>query len=117
MWCDSTSGVVLFQEGNAMRRWDGLVEGYVRECENRGLAASTMVMRRSALARAGTWLKLRRPKVNLEQLEAGMLIEYLRTRSAFRSKSVVSSTVSILRGMGEYLVGQGGRCQKLCVKK
>ncbi|MEI6563572.1 MAG: tyrosine-type recombinase/integrase [bacterium] len=90
-----------------MRRWDGLVEGYVRECEIRGLAATTMVMRRSALARAGTWLKLRRPKVNLEQMESEMLIEYLRTRSAFRSKTVVASTVSILRGMGEYLVSQG----------
>ena len=90
-----------------MRRWDGLVDGYVKECEVRGLEASTLKGRRAELDRCGTWLKHRRPKVNLEELNSELLIRYLRTRSAFRSRSTVAQAVSTLRGMGEYLVGQG----------
>jgi len=90
-----------------MRRWDGLVDGYVKECETRGLAKVTVDMRRRELDRCGTWLKHRRPKVDLEQMDSELLVRYLKGRSAFRSKATVAGAVSILRGMGEYLVGQG----------
>ena len=107
MWCDSSPEVVLFQEGTVMRRWDGLVDSYVKECEVRGLAHSTVNVRRRELDRCGTWLKHRRPRVNLEQLDSELVIRYLRARGAFRSKSVISGAVSILRGMGEHLIMQG----------
>lgn len=90
-----------------MRRWDGLVEGYTRECEIRGLAAVTVDQRRRELDKAGAWLKRRRPKVNLEYMEADLLIRYFRDRGTFRSRALIAGVVSILRGMGEYLVGQG----------
>lgn len=90
-----------------MRRWDGLVEGYIKECETRGLAAGSLTSRRGELDRCGRWLKHRRPRVNLEQLDSELLIRYLRARSAFRSKSTMAGAVSMLRGMGEYLVRQG----------
>jgi integrase/recombinase XerD len=90
-----------------MRRWDGLVDGYVQECATRGLAEVTVAVRRRELDRCGTWLKHRRPKVNLELMDSDLLVRYLRTRSAFRSKSTMAGAVSIVRGMGEYLVRQG----------
>ena len=90
-----------------MRRWDGLVEGYTRECEVRGLAPTTVDMRRRELDRCGTWLKHRRPRVNLEQLDGELLIRYLRQRAHFRSKGTLAASVSQLRCMGEYLVAQG----------
>jgi hypothetical protein len=82
-----------------MRRWDGLLDGYMKECETRGLAASTVHTRRGQLEWCGVWLKRRRPKVNLEQIDSDLLIRYLRTRAVFRSKSTVAAAVSTLRGM------------------
>ena len=90
-----------------MRRWDSLADGYVRECEARGLAPSTVDARRRELDRCGSWLKHRRPKVNLEELDSELLIRYLQQRGAFRGKGTLSSVVSELRCMGEYLVTQG----------
>ena len=89
-----------------MRRWDGLVDGYIKECEARGLSSSVMLIRRYALERCGGWLKRRRPRVNLEVVTSDLLIAYLKTRSAFRSKSTVAGSVSHLRCFGEYLAAQ-----------
>jgi len=89
-----------------MRRWDLLVEGYTRECEARGLAPVTVFNRRQELDRCGSWLKHRRPRVNLEQLDSELLIGYMRGRGTFRSKATVAAAVSMLRCMGEYLVAQ-----------
>jgi integrase/recombinase XerD len=90
-----------------MRRWDGLVEGYVRECEARGLSASTVAGRRRELERCGAWMKRRRPKVNLEAVDGELVVRYLGDRGCFRSKATVAAVVSKLRGMGEHLVSQG----------
>jgi site-specific recombinase XerD len=90
-----------------MRRWDALVDSYIKECETRGLTAVSVDAKRRELDRCGTWLKHRRPRVNLEQMDSDLLIRYLRTRSVFRSKATVAAAVSKLRGMGEHLVGQG----------
>lgn len=90
-----------------MRRWDGLLDGYIKECEVRGLATSTLQLRRSELDRFGLWLKRRRPRVNLEEVDSALLIQHLKSRSAFRGKSSMAHAVGDLRGMGEYLVQQG----------
>lgn len=90
-----------------MRRWDGLVDGYTKECEVRGLSAAVVYGIRREMDRCGNWLKRRRPKVDLEKLEATVLMDYLRKRSAFHAKSTLSASVSKLRGMGEYLVREG----------
>ena len=86
-----------------MRRWDGLVERYLRECEARGLAASTVHKRGRELERFGLWLKRRRPKPRLEDIDADMVVAYVQSRTAFRARGTVCGVVSDLRGMGEFL--------------
>jgi site-specific recombinase XerD len=93
-----------------VKRWDGLVEGFLSECGARGLAEATIEHRRRELERWGGWLKRRRPRPSVEGIDSQLAIGYLRRRSAFRSKSTVSSVVSVMRQMGEYLL-RGGQWQ------
>jgi site-specific recombinase XerD len=90
-----------------MKRWDGLVDGYIRQCESRGLSEATVIGLRYELDRWGCWLKRRRPKPNLEAVDGLMLIEYIRSRTRFHAKTTVVSVTSKLRLMGEYLVQEG----------
>jgi site-specific recombinase XerD len=90
-----------------MRRWDSLVEGYVGLCEGRGLGEEWLRSLRSELDRWGCWLKRRRPKPKLEEVDGQMIIAYIRRRTHFHAKATVSGVASKLRCMGEYLVEQG----------
>lgn len=90
-----------------MRRWDGLVDGYLQECTARGLAASTRDHRARELGRFGDFLKRQRPKVALEAVDGDLIVRYVTARSAFRSRSTVSGVVSEVRCMGEFLTRQG----------
>ncbi len=90
-----------------MRRWDGLIDRYLETCRARGLAECTLKTRRSELARFGQWVKSRRPRKRLDQIDSDLLVRYIGDRSAFRSRSTVSSIVSNLRCMGEFLVEEG----------
>jgi site-specific recombinase XerD len=90
-----------------MKRWDGLVDGYVNLCESRGLSQATRDHRRQELDRWGRWLKRRRGRVNLEEVEGTLLIEYIKSRTAFHAKATVAGVVSVMRCMGEYLVQEG----------
>ena len=89
-----------------MHRWDALMDGHLRDCETRGLAASTITTKRNELIRFGSWLRSRRPKVNLEKVDSDLIIKFLRTRSIAHAKATLSSLVTICRCMGEYLVEQ-----------
>lgn len=90
-----------------MRRWDGLVDKYRRECEQRGLAEVTIYMRCRELERFGLWLKRRRPRRSLEQIDGDLCIRYLRDRTCFSAKPTICKVVSAMRGMGEFLVAEG----------
>ena len=90
-----------------MRRWDSLVQSYLTRCEAQGLSQETLKARRSELDRAGCWLKRRRPRPNLEEVEGQLLIKYLKRRSHFHSKATLASISSQLRCFGEYLLEQG----------
>lgn len=90
-----------------MRQWDSLVDGYLAQCEMRGLSEETIKYRRSELDRVGCWLKRRRPKPDLEEVDGQVLIKYLKRRAHFRSKATLSSVCSQLRCFGEYLLEQG----------
>jgi len=90
-----------------MRRWDGLVEGYIAQCEARGLVTTTLAQRRRELERFGSWLKRQKPRIALEGVEGVLIIKYVRARTTCKSRSMVFGTVSILRGMGGYLEAQG----------
>ena len=89
-----------------MRRLDGLIDGYAEELRTRGLAALTIGPRVAELRRFGDWLRERRPRPALEGVDGELVVQYLGTRSAFRSRSTVSGMVTNLRGLGEYLVEQ-----------
>jgi hypothetical protein len=88
-----------------MRRWDGLVDRYLDEYEARGRAAGTIEGLRWELDRCGTWLKNRRPR--LDEVDSDLLIGYLQSRTAFRAKVTLSSVMSKLRGLGEFLTREG----------
>ena len=90
-----------------MRRWDGLVESYLRWCEGRGLAKATLDQRERELTRWGVWLKRRRPRPALEAIDQDLIVEYVRQRSAFRARATVAGVVSHVRGMGEHLAREG----------
>lgn len=90
-----------------MRRWDSLVEGYTGQCEARGLSEESLRSIRSELDRWGCWLKRRRPKPRLEEVDGQLIIEYLRRRTHFHAKATVCGVASKLRCLGEYLVEQG----------
>ncbi len=90
-----------------MYRWDGLVDRYVMVCQARGLAESTIEHRLRELGRFGLWLKTRRPKPKLEEVDSELVVRFIRGRSAFHSRATVSGVVSDLRGMGEFLVQEG----------
>jgi len=90
-----------------MKQWDSVVEGYLATGETRGLSQESLSSIRDELDRCGCWLKRRRPKPRLEEVDGQLLIQYLRSRTRFRAKSTVSSIASKLRCFGEYLVHQG----------
>lgn len=90
-----------------MKRWDGLVEGYIKWSEGRGLAEGTLARKRDELDRWGNWMKRMRPRVDLEQVDHDVVIEYIRKRTGFHAKATVAGVASVLRCMGEYLVMEG----------
>jgi integrase/recombinase XerD len=90
-----------------MKRWDGLLEKYGAMLRTRGLEESTISTRVRELVRVGAWLKARKPRPALEDVDADLLVRYVQSRSAFHSRSTVACVVSSLRCMGEYLVTEG----------
>lgn len=90
-----------------MRNWDQLVDNYMRVCETRGLTPSVISGRRRELERWGIWLKRKRPKPQVEQIDSDLILEYVRGRTAFHSKASVCSVMSHMRCMGEYLTNEG----------
>jgi site-specific recombinase XerD len=89
-----------------MRRWDGLVDAYIEEYVARGISAGMIDNVRRELERWGNWMKRRRPRPKLEEIEAELLIRYIQQRTPFRSKATVYSVMSRMRGMGDFLVRQ-----------
>ena len=90
-----------------MRRWDTLVDRYMEEYSARGLSAQRVHSVRCELDKWGSWMKRRRPRPRIEEIDSDLLLRYIRDRSAFRSKATVSTVVSIMRCMGKFLVREG----------
>jgi site-specific recombinase XerD len=89
------------------RGWDALVDGYLAEYVARGRAAGTVAHVQAALERWVRWMRHRRPRPRVDQVDADLLVRYLQSRTSFRSKSTVYGTLSMMRGMGDYLVREG----------
>jgi site-specific recombinase XerD len=84
-----------------------LVDGYIEECQARGLAAASVAHTESRLRHWGGWLKSRRPRPVLDAIDPELHVRYLASRSAFRAKVTVYGTLSTMRCFGEYLVRMG----------
>lgn len=90
-----------------MRRWDRLVDGYMEEYRARGICEATVAHTAARLARWGGWMKSRRPRPALEAIDAELLTRYLEHSAHFRAKTTVYSTLSTMRGFGDFLVREG----------
>jgi site-specific recombinase XerD len=90
-----------------MRRWDSLVDRYLEGYAAAGRAAGTIANVRRELNLFGLWVKQRRPRPALDDVSSELIVKYIQVRSAFHTKSTVSSVMSKLRGMGEFLVHEG----------
>jgi integrase/recombinase XerC len=90
-----------------MRRWDRLVDQYMEGYEAAGRFAEAIKGMRRELERWGSWLKNRRPRPALEEVDAELIVGYLRMRGAWRAKATLSGVMSKLRCMGEFLMREG----------
>ena len=90
-----------------MRRWERLLDGYLEEYAGRGRSPGMEARVARVLERWGRWMKRRRPRPQLERIDADLLVTYIRSCTTFRSKSTVYGTLSVMRGMGDYLVREG----------
>jgi len=90
-----------------MRRWDRMLDTYIEEYRARGVSAASVDYTEARLSRWGRWLKRRRPRIVIEQIDAEMITRYLAACSTFRAKATVYATLSTMRGFGGYLVRQG----------
>ena len=61
-----------------MRRWYGLTEKYVKDCEVRGLAPSTLKLKYREVTRFGNWLHRRKPRPRIEEITAAQVVEYIK---------------------------------------
>jgi site-specific recombinase XerD len=90
-----------------MRRWDRLTDGYLEEYAARGRSAAMEARIAYVLGCWGRWMKRRRPAVHLERVDADLLVSFLKKQTSFRAKATVYGTLSVMRGMGDYLVREG----------
>jgi site-specific recombinase XerD len=84
-----------------------LVDAYIDEYRARGICAASVAHTESKLRHWGSWLKSRRPRPVLEEIDPQLHVRYLASRSAFRAKATVYGTLSTMRGFGDYLVREG----------
>lgn len=98
---------VFLREEKAMRRWERLLDIYMEEYRARGVSEATVEHTQSRLERWGRWLKKRRPRISIEQIGVDLITSYIASGGSFRSKSTVYSTLSTMRGFGDFLVRQG----------
>lgn len=90
-----------------MNEWQKLVDDYVRVCRLRGLSPVTVELRQRELDRWGQWLRKRDPRFNVRDIGQDLIVDYVKSRSAFAARTTVGGIMSELRCMGEYLVSQG----------
>ena len=90
-----------------MRRWDRFLDLYMEQYRARGICEATIKHTQARLEDWGGWMKQRRPRVMLEQISSDLLVRYIESRSTFRAKATVYSTLSTMRGMGDFLVREG----------
>ncbi len=87
-----------------MKQYDALLDAYEKQLGIRGIGASTILNRRREIERFGLWIKRKKPRPNLSNISAELILEYLKERSAFKARTTIQSKFSDLRCFFEYLV-------------
>jgi len=64
-----------------MRRWDRLVDAYIEEYAARGICTASVAHTEARLRQWGSWLKGRRPRPLLEEIDPQLHVRYLASRS------------------------------------
>lgn len=92
-----------------MKEWDEVAERYLEEYEARGMSWETVRRVRREVERWWLWLRHRhrRPRPGLGEVDADLIVRYVKERTRFRSKATLSAVMSTLRGLGEFLVREG----------
>lgn len=90
-----------------MRGWDQLLDGYLAQYAARGLCDGSVSRATSVLGQWGEWMKRCRPRPRIEEIDAPLIARFIRSRTSFKSKATVYGTLSVMRGMGEFLVREG----------
>src|SRR4030042_6007039 len=81
---------------------DGLKSLYLRYCEMRGLAETTVYMRGLEIDKFYGWISRQRPFIKLGDMKGEEMISYIKSRSVFRSKVTVYGVDSRLRDFGDF---------------
>lgn len=90
-----------------MRRWDNLVDGFLKEYSVRDISIGQVRNRERELAKFGIWLKRKKPTPKIEDISLDLIHEYIKSRTTFLSKTSVVGVIGALRAMGDYLVENG----------
>jgi len=90
-----------------MNQWDSKVNGYCSELEVRKLSEAYLKATRSELNRLGNWLKAKKPKPRLEEINVDHLRDFMKVRAVFKSKPTTYGILSRIRGFGDFLVREG----------
>lgn len=90
-----------------MRRWLEVTKGYLAACQARGMGEERRKATRRELERLGNWLLSTRSRMTLEEIDAELLVNYIRGRTVCKAKATVSDVVSKLRCWGTWLVQEG----------
>lgn len=90
-----------------MRGWDQLLDGYLAQYAARGLCDGSVSRATSVLGHWGEWMKRCRPRPRIEHIDGPLIARFIRSRTSFKSKATVYGTLSVMRGMGEFLVREG----------
>lgn len=89
-----------------MKRWDSLKDRFMEVYESRGLASSTVQLMSHEWDKWGCFLKNRRPRPKLENVDAEMITEYIGRRCKFHAVATQQSVMSRMRTIGEHLVDE-----------
>ncbi len=90
-----------------MRRWDNLVDGFLKEYSARDISETQIRNRERELAKFGVWLKRRKPIPKIEEISLEIIHEYIKSRTTFLSKASACAVIGSLRAMGDHLVENG----------
>jgi integrase/recombinase XerC len=90
-----------------VKKWDSLVERLSDLDRARGIRESTIKHKEKELYKWGIWLKQRKPKPKLEEINLEIIHDYIKSRTTFISKSSTCGVIGNMRALGDLFVEEG----------